>query len=74
MHTCTVECYEAVFQISVLLYTGEPEASTVRTSLVPRLVRGWAEKRAWYTLFAHAQFPPGFPGILEISVKSAPLH
>ena len=27
------------------------------TSLVPRLLCVGGEKRAWYTLFAHAQFP-----------------
>jgi len=32
-------------------------------SLVPRLLCGGGEKRAWYALFVHAQFPPGILGI-----------
>ena len=36
-----------------------------RTSLVPRLLCMGGEKRAWYTLFVHAQFPRDFWAIVK---------
>ena len=36
------------------------EWSIVQISLVPRLSHVGGEKRAWYTLFAHAQFSQDF--------------
>ena len=38
----------------------EPLLSVGHASLVPRLLCVSGEKRTWYTLFAHAQFPQDF--------------
>ena len=50
------------------------EWSIVQISLVHRLSHVGGEKRAWYTLFAHAQFSQGFLGIWKFPVKPTPLH
>ena len=70
MQTCAVECYKAMFQSSVLLYTGE-KANQRLVLCVLALFSGscvWAERKEPGT---HCCACSVLPGFLEKPIKKA---